>query len=84
MTLWWKQVWCPYCGAPPGQYCVTVGGYRTYAHADRVRDGEYYVFEELDEWDEDLARLVEIETRQPRPMTTVYLPGDGPRDRPPA
>jgi hypothetical protein len=79
MTLWWKQVWCPYCQAPPGEHCVSKNGKRVTTHADRHAEGAYAVFEGYSDGDEyDDFELV---GPPPRPMKTVYLPGDAPHDR---
>jgi hypothetical protein len=85
MTLWWKQVWCPYCQAPPGEHCVSKNGKRVTTHADRHAEGAYAVFEEYNPdtmWppdDDDDWELADFPP--PRPMKTVYLPGDAPQDR---
>jgi hypothetical protein len=85
MTLWWKQVWCPYCQAPPGEHCVSKSGKRVTTHADRHAEGAYAVFEGYggDEYDDeyDEGDPYEYAWREPRPMLTVYLPGDAPHDR---
>lgn len=74
MTLWWKDVWCPYCGAPPGSHCVSKNGKPVAVHADRHRDGAYAVFEGYDEYDEEEV----VAPPRYRTMITVYLPGDAP------
>lgn len=78
MTLWWKQVRCPYCGVPPGEHCVSKTGKRVTTHADRHAEGAYAVFEgygyDDDEYDEE-----EMDAPPKyRGMITVYLPGDAP------
>jgi len=57
---------------------VSVSGRRTSTHADRHREGAYFVFNgDYEFLDDDDYHLV-----LPRPsrlMKTVYLPGDGPK-----
>lgn len=92
MTLWWKEAWCPYCQAPPGQHCVSKTGKRVTTHADRHAAGAYEVFGLSDEYDADeyddysTADLNDLNMYITRPpshpaMVTVYLPGDAPEER---
>lgn len=57
---------------------MTVSGRPTFAHAARLRDGEYWAMEgwDDDEYDDD-DEYVSV-AMAPRGMITVYLPGDGP------
>jgi len=61
---------------------VSVSGRRTSTHADRHREGAYFVFNGDYEFlgDDDYDLVVPLPLRPPRPMITVYLPGDGPKE----
>jgi hypothetical protein len=79
MTLWWKQVWCPYCQAPPGEHCVSKNGKPVATHVDRHAEGAYAIFSGYDyEDDDEYHPDMEYDAAPSRPMVTVYLPGDAP------
>lgn len=66
MTLQWKLVECPYCGALTGKRCRSATGriINAYVHVERHQRADEYIHKAI------YARI--------RPIRTVYLPGDAP------